>query len=163
MQPPQVLCTFTPQGEVAPSLLRLRVAVNEATNHFKLIDCRTGLEQASRPLRVNFRSLLQVSLNTVPPAVYDQLGYHAAGHVLILNLGNWVMAFDAISHRVLWERSLFAAPLPGTSQEYRIDPEDGSLHVLYPDKTVAARAQLGPVGAGLVVLLTPDGLALSIC
>ncbi len=159
MQPPQLLCTFTPQGEVVPSLLRLRVAVNEATNSFKLIDRRTGVEQVSLPLTVNFRSLLHASLNTVPPALYDHLGYHAAGHVLILNLGEWVMAVDAVGRRVLWERNLLAAPRPVARQEYRIDPEDGSLHVLNPDGTVARVAQLGPVGAGLVVLLSPDGLS----
>jgi outer membrane protein assembly factor BamB/tetratricopeptide (TPR) repeat protein len=157
-QPPPVLYTFAPRGEVLPSLLRYRFALNDADN-FKIIDRQTGEQQETVPVRVRVRSLLHAALNTEPLALHYDLGYHAAGHILVVSMGQWVMGFDALGNRVLWERRLVAPPQSGSLPEIRIEPEDGSLHAVNADKTTTRVARVGLVAAGLVVLLTQDGLS----
>jgi outer membrane protein assembly factor BamB len=147
---------LTPEGEVLPSLRRLRVGDNPNSNHFKLFDSDTGVEKTSEQLTFNFGSFLRRLRDADHPAPDIRLGYRAVGRIAVVNLGERVLACDTFGHRVLWVRSLVSA---GADAEFRIDPRDGGLTLFFPDGTSARLAQLGPVGPGFVALLTEDGLS----
>ena len=158
-QPRHLLYTLSPEGEVLPSLRQFRVAVNTSTNQFKLVERDTGQEKMNEPLNVNFQRLLADSRRPDPSGDEVRFGYHAVGHVLVVDVGAQVLAVDAINRRVLWERSLVGPRGAAAGANLRIDPHDGGLQMFFADGTVTQVAQLGPVTHRLVVLLTREGLS----
>jgi tetratricopeptide (TPR) repeat protein len=152
--------TFEHTGEPLPFFQQHRVALNYKTNHFKLIDRRTGKEKWSEPLKPNnFSYYLQFINNAgMPNQRGIRFDYRTAGHLVVLNLGQTVVALDPITHRVLWEKNLLGTQglPPNTSPQ--IEPADGSLEVWFPDNFHLKVGQSGPVAASYVCLQSRDGL-----
>ena len=43
----------------------------------------------------------------------NQFGYHSVGHLVVANLGQYLVAVDAVTHRELWEKNLLGDNGPG--------------------------------------------------
>jgi len=158
MAPQHMLSTLTPEREVLPSLRAWRVAVNYSSNHLKLVDRRTGEEKLSEPLKENFQVLMSIPYEGYlqnPPV--NRFGYHAVGHLVVANLGQFIVGIDTVTRRVLWDRNLLGAYAPGGAQ-LQVDQNDGSLRLIFQDGTFMSVGRLGPVGPDHVVLLTRDGM-----
>jgi outer membrane protein assembly factor BamB len=160
-QAKDMLYTFDPLDDPLPSLKRRRLAVNYA-NHLVVIDRRRNNKpELDEQLKENFLQFM-----TMPPAANpnaqpaSRFGYHAVGHLVVANVGQYVVAIDALAHRLLWERNLFGAPLPaGGSGVLRYDPKDEVLQLVFPDNTVMTVGQGGPVTVNYVCVQTRDGLS----
>jgi outer membrane protein assembly factor BamB/tetratricopeptide (TPR) repeat protein len=149
---------FEHEGERLPFFQRNLVALNTNFHQFWLID-RKSYEVRWREnlTRTNFEKYLHT--DTADTANYTpRYQYHAVGHVVVLPLGHRVFGIDPITHRVLWEKSLFGAgPIQepaGTS----IDPEDGQAVNTYKDGFQIKLGRLSLVEPSHICLLTRDGL-----
>jgi outer membrane protein assembly factor BamB len=151
--------TFAPDAGALPFFRRHRLALNYNTNHLKLYDSRTGEEEWSEQHRnVNFQYYVQFLSggNDNRPAAH--LDYQTVGHLVVLNLGQLVVALDPVSRKVLWEKSLIGTSgLPPGAQP-QLDPSDGTLQVVYQDGFIMKIGQSGPVAASCVAVQTRDGL-----
>jgi outer membrane protein assembly factor BamB len=157
-----MIYTFLPEGDVLPFFERYRVCLNYNTNHFKLIDRRTGQEKWEAVLRPNNFTTHMQWLNNfnngnpkAPTAA--TLGYRTVGHLLVLNLGQVIVGLDPIGQRVLWEKSLIGSDGLMPNNQPMLDA-DGVLQIVYQDGYTLRLGQSGPVTATGVCLLTQEGL-----
>jgi len=167
--PQHMLYTLDAVNEPLPYLKHLRVAVNYSTNHLKLVDRRTGDDKSfNEPLKENFQSLMYPNQNfnpNMPPGWNGQqqveasrFGYQSVGHLVVANLGQYLVAIDPVTHRLLWDKNLLGATAPSGSQP-QYNPADGTLRLLFQDGSFLTIGQGGPVEATYVCVQTRDGLA----
>jgi outer membrane protein assembly factor BamB/tetratricopeptide (TPR) repeat protein len=159
--PPQaqhMAYTFAPLNEPLPGLKHYRFAVSPSTNHLMLVDRRDGKELLKEPIRENFAQFLNPQLMPPNPSyVTNPFGYHAVGRLIVANLGQYLVAVDTVTRRLLWEKNLLAPYGPGnTSLQYNAAEE--TLETLFPDGTRMTIAQGGPVTAAYVCYQTREGL-----
>jgi outer membrane protein assembly factor BamB len=142
---------FEPEGEVLPFFDRNRVTVQAGS--LKVADRASGEERWTQ------------SLSTVPNINYNYMGggNHAArypftlqGHLIVINVGTMVYAFDPVNRKKLWERSL-TGNTSTTNGQIMMD-KDGTLQVTYPDGYFHKLGRTGPVEASYVCLNTREGL-----
>ncbi|HKI30713.1 MAG TPA: PQQ-binding-like beta-propeller repeat protein [Gemmataceae bacterium] len=159
--------TFDPINEPLPSLRQHRFGVNPGTNQLKLLDRRTGKELLTEPVNENFSWFLNPAMVMNPgfgmvvqnPAATNRFGYHSVGHLIVANLGQYLVAVDTITHKRLWQKNLFGAYSPGGgNQTPHYDAAEESLQMYFTDGTYMAIAQGGPVEATYVCVLTREGL-----
>jgi outer membrane protein assembly factor BamB len=169
-QSQHLIYTFEPLNDPLPTLRHLRVAMNHSTNHFKLVDRRDGKEQVSVPVSENFNQFMYPTTNMgMPPGMVvfpggnmnnqvqpNRFGYHSVGHLIVANVGQYLVAVDAVTHRKLWDKNLLGDHGPSGSLQYNASSE--TLEALIATQDLLTVAQGGPVTAGYVSLLTRDGL-----
>ncbi len=166
------LFTFTPKGEPLPALKHLRVGMTtNGSSTLKLIDRRDGKEQASVPVTENFNQFMYPTQNMgMQPGMVvfpgggnmnmpqpNHFNYHSVGHLIVANVGQWLVAVDAVTHRELWKKNLLGDSGPGNGG-LMYDAADETLQLMFPDQSLLTLAQGGPVQPGYVSLLTRDGL-----
>ena len=170
-QSQHLIFTFEPLNDPLPALKHLRVAMNHSTNHFKLVDRRDGKEKLSVPVNENFNQFMypdaehghEPRLRPVPGGPMNQqvqpnrFGYHSVGHLIVANLGQYLVAVDAVTHRKLWDKNLLGDHGPGNGG-LQYNATDETLQTMFADGMLMTVAQGGPVEAGYVSLLTRDGL-----
>jgi len=164
--PEQQIYTFDPINEPLPSLRQHRFGVNPGNNQLKLIDRLSGRELLTEPLNENFAWFINPQTVMTPglgviypnPAATNRFGYRSVGHLIVANLGQYVVAVDAITHKLLWQKNLLGADNRGTNQSLHYDAAEESLHMYFTDGTYLAIAQGGPVEATYVCVLTREGL-----
>jgi outer membrane protein assembly factor BamB/tetratricopeptide (TPR) repeat protein len=170
-QSQHLLYSFEPINEPLPALRQMRVAMNPGTNHFKVVDRRDGKELVSVQVSENFNSFMYPNMNMVPnPGMPvfpggnmnnqmqpNRFGYHSVGHLVVANVGQFLVAVDAVTHRKLWDKNLLGDKGPSGGLHYHAESE--TLDTMFADGTLMTVAQGGPVAAGYVTLLTRDGLA----
>ncbi|HEV3258768.1 MAG TPA: PQQ-binding-like beta-propeller repeat protein, partial [Gemmataceae bacterium] len=145
---------FEPEGDVLPFFQRNQLSLVN-NSQVKLTDSHTGEERfLSQNLNnVNTQYLYN---NGYPSARFP---YQVEGHLLVLNLGHMVYAFDPIDKKLLWERNLFGSGAPNPNQGQQVIPDrDGGLEVVYPEGFRMRLGKPGPVRASYVCLLTRQGL-----
>jgi outer membrane protein assembly factor BamB/tetratricopeptide (TPR) repeat protein len=162
--------TFTPEGDPLPALKHLRIGMNPGTSHFKVVDRRDGKEQVSFQITENFNQFMYPTQNNMagmmPGMVFpgnmtqpepNHFSYHAVGHLVVANVGQWLIAVDAVTHRKLWDKNLLGEHGPGTGG-LQYHAADETLQLMFPSGDMIGLAQGGPVQPGYVSLLTRDGL-----
>jgi outer membrane protein assembly factor BamB len=145
---------FEPEGDVLPFFQRNQLSLVN-NSQVKLTDSHTGEE---RFLSQNLNNVnTQYLYNGGNPSA--RFPYQVAGHLLVLNLGHMVYAFDPIDKKLLWEKNLFGGgqPNPNVGQQF-IQDRDGGLEVVYKDGFRMRLGRPGAVRAAFVCLLTRDGL-----
>lgn len=162
MTPQNQVYTFQPEEDPIPFFQRHRVALNYPTNQFKLIDRRTGEERWSEPLKPNnfqyYLNFLNNNTNASQTGSPARFCYQAVGHLIVLNLGQTVVALDPVNQKLLWEKSLLGSQGLTGGQQPQLDPADGTLQIIFPDGYALKIGQAGPVAASYVCLQTRDGL-----
>lgn len=150
--------TISPDGESIPFFNRHRVVMDmqyqgSAMWTLKVFDRVTGEERfKSQPL-------------TAPQYIYNmypQTNNHRfaqiKGHMLILNLGNKVYAFDLADRKKLWEYDLFGkTPMPNAFPT-RMENEADGVRLHYQDGWSHKVGQVGVIESSYVCLITRDGL-----
>ena len=53
--------------------------------------------------------------NGQPQAQANRFGYHSVGHLVVANLGQYLVAVDAVTHRKLWDKNLLGDHSPATA------------------------------------------------
>jgi outer membrane protein assembly factor BamB len=150
---------FEADGEALPYLRRHRLALNHQTNHVQLTDRRTGEPQWSERLRAtDFGRYLPFLNAGNPDRPGPRFTYRAVGHLIVLNLGQAILALDPVGKKVLWQRNLLDPPglPPGAAPQ--LDPADGTLRLLFPDGYVMTVGQVGPASEAPVCVQTREGL-----
>ena len=88
--------------------------------------------------------------------------YHTQGHLLFLNVGHMVYAFDAVDKKKLWEFNLYSPGTSGNAVQPSQNPpwqdKDGSLLILYQDGWMHRLGQPGPMEPSYICLQTRNGL-----
>jgi outer membrane protein assembly factor BamB len=86
-----------------------------------------------------------------------QFPCHYRGHLIFLNIGPMVYAFDPVDHRKLWDTSLLGAAI---SQQQPITPDrDNGLLIHYPDGVTHRLGQAGPFETTYVCIQSRDGIS----
>ena len=109
-----------------PDLKHLRVAMNHSTNNFKLVDRRTGQEKLTVQVNENFQRLhVSDSEYGNPNGPWggpmiqqfqpNRFGYHSVGHLIVANLGQYLVAVDAVTHRTVGQELAGATTAPQTT------------------------------------------------
>ena len=122
----------------------------------------------SKPLKENFQALMNPNgqivnpgfppgWNGQPQVEANRFGYHSVGHLVVANLGQYVVAIDTVRHKLLWDKNLLGANAPTGGSQPRYNPADGTLQLLFPDGTYATLGQSGPVESTYVCVQTRDG------
>lgn len=141
---------LTPAGDTLPFFHRHEVALDTGSFQLRLVDRMRGEERCAQALA---RSQVYFNLlSTQAPRCH----YHTAGHIVIVNIGHMVYAYDAAGKKLLWERNLLG---PSAATAYHILPDgDGGYRAFFADGRVQTIGQVGPVTASYVCLQTQDGL-----
>jgi outer membrane protein assembly factor BamB/tetratricopeptide (TPR) repeat protein len=178
-QAQHALYTFEPLDAVLPFLKHRRIAVNPQSSHLMVLDRRAGANgkpELDEQLKESFSHFLTgqvVNMNgrawpgvgmpgmagnmNQPQAA--QFGYHSVGHLVVVNLGQYLVAVDTVTHRVLWDKNLFGAQSPvGPGTQLHYDPTTETLQMLFAGSHIVTIGQAGPVSANYVCLQTRDGL-----
>jgi outer membrane protein assembly factor BamB len=155
--------SLEPEGELLPFFQRHRLALNLNYFQLKLIDRTTGADHCSKNLAMD-----QYSQNLVRNYMYQFGGYsptggsrypyHVKGHLVVVNVGHMIYAFDPVAQKILWERNLFGLGHLNVGNPQIIRDRDGSVEVIYQDGWRQKLGQTGPVGASYVCLHTREGL-----
>ncbi len=166
--PQHQLYTLDAVNEPLPHLKHLRIAVNYTSSHLKLVDRRTGDDKLmDEQLKENFQLLMNPQYNpNMPPgwnngqpqAEANRFGYQSVGHLAVANLGQYLVAIDTVTHRVLWDKNLLGATAPNGSQT-RYNQANGTLELMFQNGDLLTIGQGGPVEATYVCVQTRDGLA----
>jgi outer membrane protein assembly factor BamB len=157
-QPNQMTLTIEPEGDqLLPFFQRHRVVLDMSFGGnqvwtLRLLDRSTGEEQ----WRQSGLQSAQYIINNQATPKYA----FAAGHTLVLHLGNMVYAFNLAEHKKLWDYNLF-----GPNGVYTVVNQnmigldgDGRLFVAYPDGRQEKLGGVGMVSPSYVALLTREGL-----
>ncbi|HEV3205231.1 MAG TPA: PQQ-binding-like beta-propeller repeat protein, partial [Gemmataceae bacterium] len=144
---------FEPEGEMLPFFQRHRLILQN-TSHIKMVDRNTNEDRFSEPIMRNnsFNNLYNSGYNNV------RFPYFFKGHLVVVNLGHVVYAFDPVEKKKLWEKNLMGnGILPGTNFQITQD-RDGTLQLTYADGFVQKVGKTGPIEASYVCVNTRDGL-----
>jgi outer membrane protein assembly factor BamB len=171
-QAQHMLYTFDPLGNVLPFLKHHRVAVNYSSSHLMLVDRRTNETALDEQLKENFQQFMtgQVANPNMPPGLMvpgmpqqaqpNRFGYHAVGHLVVVNLGQYIAAIDTVTHKVPWQKNLFGAQSPVSGNSYlHYNPNDETLQLQFQNGTYMTIGQGGPVASTYVCVQTRDGLS----
>jgi outer membrane protein assembly factor BamB/tetratricopeptide (TPR) repeat protein len=182
-QAQHMLYTFDPLDDPLPFLKHRRVAVNYGNSRLMVLDRRaTGPKdkpELDEQLKENFQQFMamQAMNPNMPPGVMvvgmpgmpgnpnaqttARFGYHAVGHLVVVNLGQYIAAIDTVTHRLLWDKNLFGAqsPVSGAGPHLQYNPTEETLQLWFPDNTFMTIGQGGPVTATYVCVQTRDGLS----
>jgi outer membrane protein assembly factor BamB len=148
----QQAVALEPEGELLPFFRRHHLLLQNGAT-LKLVERGASAERWSQDLSrtSNINYLYNNGYNNV------RFPYHVQGHLVVLNLGPMVYAFDPVDQKKLWEHNLNSSPL--TNQNVTVTPTpDGGFQVNYPDGYCHVLGQPGPVEASYVCLNTRDGL-----
>jgi outer membrane protein assembly factor BamB len=175
-QAQHMLYTFDPLDEPLPFLKHRRVAVNYSNSHLVVLDRRGGKDakpELDEQLKENFQQFMNAqgfNNPNFPPGMMmpgqvnqpqaPRFGYHSVGHLVVAHLGQYIVAIDTVTHKVLWDKNLLGAQSPvGPNSFLRYDPNEETLQLMFTDNTFLTIGQGGPVSASYVCLQTRDGLA----
>jgi outer membrane protein assembly factor BamB/tetratricopeptide (TPR) repeat protein len=149
----QPMFVFEGDGEPIPFFERNRLTFNSNSSQLRLIDRVTNEERWTETLpRTNNMGYWY---NSYPNPRYL---YHHRGHLMVLNVGHMVYAFDPVDHRKLWETNFFGPGMTPQSMPVTIDPRGGGLVMHSPDGVSHRLGQVGPVEANYVCVQTREGL-----
>ncbi len=87
----------------------------------------------------------------------NRFGYHSVGHLIVANLGQYLVAVDAVTHRKLWDKNLLGDHSPANNS-LQYNATDETLQTMFTDGMLMTISQGGPVEANYVCLLTREGL-----
>jgi len=150
--------TITPDGESIPFYNRYKVVMDMMFQGsgmwvLKVIDRVTGEER----FRSQQMQAPQYIFN------YPQSNNHRfaqiRGHMLILNLNNWVYAFDLADRKQLWAHNLFGKMPMVNVNPVRTENESDGVRLYYQDGWTQKVGQIGVIESSYVCLITRDGLA----
>ncbi|HEY3788948.1 MAG TPA: hypothetical protein VGL71_08840, partial [Urbifossiella sp.] len=144
-----------PEGDLFPTYRRLRFTIDMVSSGnnswtFRGYDRSTGVE------RCRFTDIH-------PPMQYNpgnwQNARHvqACGHLVLLQVSNWMYCFDLAEKKERWRKNLLGENINLQANQI-IDQGNGEIYVQFTDGT---RQQIGGVSViqpGYVCLLTRDGL-----
>ncbi len=167
-QSQHLIYTFGALNDALPDLKHLRVAMNHSTNNFKLVDRRTGQEKLTVQVNENFNAFMYPTQNMGNPNgpwggpmiqqfQPNRFGYHSVGHLIVANLGQYLVAVDAVTHRKLWDKNLLGDHSPANNS-LQYNATDETLQTMFTDGMLMTISQGGPVEANYVCLLTREGL-----
>src|SRR5262249_17184478 len=112
----QPLITFEPAGDVLPFFQAHRVALELNSWRLKLIDRDSNAEYWNSPALGAANYLYENYANA-------RHTYHAQGHVVFVNSGHMLYAFDVVAKKKLWEFNLYALGSPPASVQFSQDKE----------------------------------------
>ncbi|HTK74458.1 MAG TPA: PQQ-binding-like beta-propeller repeat protein, partial [Gemmataceae bacterium] len=153
----QVSLTIEPEGEQLPFFDRHRLVLDvniqggNATQ-LRLLDRATNEKKWEK--------------TNLPTAFYFSSGQprHYAfvqGHTLVLQLNNFIYAYDVASGKEIWKYNLFGATpmqFANAQQNITLDPNDGRLTLVYNDNRQEKLGSVALVEPSFVAVQTRDGL-----
>jgi outer membrane protein assembly factor BamB len=150
----QQMFVFEPEGEQLPFFQGNRLVLNAGTYQVRLLDRTTNearwWDNLAGAANVNLAYLNGNFGNS-------RLPYHLMGHMIVLNVGAMVYAFDPVDKQKLWEKNLFGGAGPHQMMPISKDG-DGAILVHYPEGFTRRLGQTGPVEPSYVCLHSRDGL-----
>jgi outer membrane protein assembly factor BamB len=146
---------FEPEGEILPFFEHNRLVLHNGAQ-VKLVDRATNEEHWSHNLTAGGNPLTN-PMFLVNGYENARFPFHVRGHVIILNWGQMIYAFDPIDHKVLWEKNAYSGALVNQGTQITVD-KDQSLQVHYPDGYTRRLGTPGPIDASYVCLSTHEGL-----
>jgi hypothetical protein len=161
--------TFEALNEALPYLKHYRFGVNPGNNKLVLMDRLTSKDELNEAVNEPFQQFMYPQHMMMPnPAMgmvvnpnqqiaTNRFGYHSVGHVLVANLGQWLVGVDVVRHKQLWAKNLLGDYGPGSSS-LMYNAAEETLQVLFPDGTMMTCAQSGPVEPTYVCYQTREGL-----
>ncbi len=161
--------TFEALNEPSPYMKRYRFGVHPGSGKLVLVDRVTGKEEVSEPVNEPFNQFmypqhmmvmnpgLGMPMNPNQQVATNRFGYRSVGHVVIANLGQWLVGVDIVRHKQLWAKNLLGDYGPG-STSLMYNAADETLHALFPDGTMTTVAQSGPVQSTYAAYQTREGL-----
>jgi hypothetical protein len=144
-----------PEGDLFPMYKRLRftfdiVSSGNQTWTFRAFDRGTGVERAT------FR-------NIAPPMQYNPGNWQSAkhvigsGHLVLVQVGNWVYCYDLAEKKERWSRNLLGEGT--TLQANQIwDQGEGDVSINYIDGTRQPVGGVTLLQPGYAAIITRDGL-----
>lgn len=149
--------TIEPEGEQLPFFDRHRLVLDLNTQGGNTTQLRL-LDRATNEKRWEKTNL--------PAAHYFNSGHprHYAfvqGHTLVLQLNNFLYAFDVATGKEIWKYNLFGTTsmFSGNAQQnITLDPNDGRLTLVYNDNRQEKLGSVGLVEPSFVAVLTREGL-----
>jgi outer membrane protein assembly factor BamB/tetratricopeptide (TPR) repeat protein len=170
-QAQHMLYTFDPLDDPLPSLKHRRVAMNYANNHLMVVGRRADRDakpEVDEPINESFQQFMTHPAVNLPPGMAGianppaaaRFGYHSVGHLVVVNLGQYVAAIDTVTHRLLWAKNLLGSQSPaGNGSALHYNPTEEALQLIFSDGIFMTVGQAGPVSASYVCVQTRDGLA----
>jgi outer membrane protein assembly factor BamB/tetratricopeptide (TPR) repeat protein len=151
--------SFEPEGEPLPFFHRHRFVMEQNTFALKQMD-RESDQEVWRSQQLGQPYFL---FNGGYPNL--RFNYHMRGHLMVLNLGTAVYAFDPVDHKKLWEKNLSGLEQHQLQMGGGLPPgsriaqdRDGVLQIVYPNGDVQRLGQTGPIEPSYVCLQTREGL-----
>src|SRR5262249_15177347 len=92
------------------------------------------------------------------PSITPRLTFNNLGHLVLVQAGHMVYAFDPVNKTRLWEKNLSGSTTQGNYTSLTVDPLDGSARVTYADGWTQRLGQTGPLSPVAVCMLTSDSL-----
>src|SRR5205823_5670523 len=87
-----------------------------------------------------------------------RLTFKNLGHLVLVQAGHMVYAFDPVNKQKLWEKNLAGSLSLGNYTSLTVDPHDGSARVTFSDGWTQRLGQTGPLSPVAVCMLTTDSL-----
>jgi outer membrane protein assembly factor BamB len=153
----QTTLTIEPEGELLPFFERHRLVleVNQHSGNatqLKLLDRATNEKKWEK--------------TNLPTAFYFATGQprHYAfvqGHTLVLQLNNFIYAYDVATGKEVWKYNLNGATpmqFANAQQNITLDPTDGRLTLVYNDNRQEKLGSVALVEPSFAALLTREGL-----
>jgi outer membrane protein assembly factor BamB len=146
----QQLVRFVMLGDAPPSFRNHVLAFDGTTVSLKWINLSTGVEVWSKAL--GWSGYLY-GLNA-----YSGIDHHchAAGRVVVVNLGPTAVGIDPVDGQILWRRDLAGTNLPAPRQT--VPRGKGVFFGFFDNGQSAPLSRTGPIDAQRVCLATREGL-----
>src|SRR5262249_20485126 len=148
------------EGERLPFFQRYQLSVRTDFPQLKVTDREKEGEEAANYWTQNLSHVpyfQNVPRNYNAPQISPRITYKNLGHLVVLQTGHRVFAFDPVNKKQLWEKDLAGSG----RMEYRshaVDARDGSARVVFADGWTQRLGQTGPLSPVAVCLLTTDAL-----
>src|SRR5947209_4314294 len=161
-----MFCKLEQEGERLPYFHRYELGLQLNGIQLKVVNRETDGEYWSHNL--GNAQLQQYLANLIrgqdpqrgiqAPGISPRMTFKSLGHLVVVQAGHLVFAFDPVNKKQLWEKNLFGSTTQGTYTTLTIDPHDGSTRVTFGDGLTQRLGQTGPLSPVAVCMLTADSL-----
>jgi len=161
-----MFCKLDQEGERLPYFRRYELGLRTDRIQFDMIDREANSEYWSHNLG---NAQLQQYLGNLTrgndpqrglqaPGISPRLTFKNLGHLVLVQAGHMVFAFDPVNKKQLWEKNLAGSMSQANYTSLTIDPNDGSARVTFADGWTQRLGQTGPLSPVAVCMLTTDSL-----
>jgi outer membrane protein assembly factor BamB len=154
------------EGERLPYFHRYELGLSPDIMKFRVLDRETEVEQWTHQL-TTVQYLANLARGNDPerqmrgmfsPGFSPRMTFKNLGHLVLVQVGHMVFAFDPVNKKPLWEKNLAGSSALSNYTSLTVDPIDGSTRVTFNDGWTQRLGQTGPLSPVAVCMLTADSL-----